>query len=1082
MKRILPAIAACLLLFVSNHSHAQRKGSAAEPIKSELFDGLKFRSIGPAFMSGRIADLAIDPTNENVWYVAVGSGGVWKTVNAGTTFKPIFDKQSVYSIGCVSLDPNNPYTVWVGTGENVGGRHAGFGDGIYRSQDGGETWENMGLENSEHISKIIVHPENSDVIMVASQGPLWSAGGDRGFFKSIDGGKSWKKTLGDNEFTGVTDMVYDPRDPNRIYAVTWQHHRTVASWMGGGKKSRLYVSNDAGDSWTQLKTGLPEGNWGKTGLAISSQNPDVLYAAIELNQRTGGVWRSENRGGSWTKMSDAVAGATGPHYYQEIFASPHKFDRLYLMNNRLMKSEDGGKTFANMDETAKHGDNHAVAFKASDPNYLLVGTDGGLYESFDLGATWRFMQNLPLTQFYKLAVDDAEPFYNIYGGTQDNSTEGGPSRTDNHHGIRNADWKVVLNWDGHQPATEPGNPDIMYGQRQEGTLSRIDLKSGEVIDIMPQAGANEDYERYNWDAPILVSPHSPSTIYHGSQRLWKSTDRGDSWVTLSGDLTRGQERMALPIMGGTQSWDSPWDLLAMSNFNTITSIAVSPKNEKVIFIGTDDGLIQVTSDEGKNWKKIEVSKLGVPSRCYVNDIKADLIDENTFYVALDNHKEGDYKPYLFKTTDKGASWKRIDNGLGTKNLVWRIVQDHEDKDLMFVGTEFGVFVTIDGGQSWTEMNGGIPTISFRDLAIQRRENDLVCASFGRGFYVLDDYTALRKVNKTQLAENASLFEPRRAWWYIEKSVLSFGGPRGSQGAQLFVAPNPDFGAVFTYYLKNEFKSLEKLRQESEKENNTNISFTGWEAIEDEAREIKPFVYLEIKDESGAVVNRIKATNKAGFNRVAWNLRVGGSGTLMLDKKNQKLTALLAAPGNYTATLFAFEQGKATQLGQPVKVLVERLGETALPGAPIEEVATFWRKYEQMTREVNTLKSQLATTRKVSDKLLLAAQSTNVNAGVLERIAKLKSELDAIDSQLNGNPAKVQVGEKVKPNIGDRLFALNRGISLSTHGPTATHLQTVAIIESEFESMNNELIKLRAEAQQIAAIIKDAGGPWIEGLE
>lgn len=1082
MNRISLLLIAFFLCLLGHQGFTQKNNSSSEPMDFKLFDNLEFRGIGPAFMSGRIADMAIDPTNENVWYVAVGSGGVWKTINAGTTFKPIFDDQPVYSIGCVTLDPNNPYTVWVGTGENVGGRHAGFGDGIYRSLDGGASWENMGLKDSEHISKIIVHPDNSDVIMVASQGPLWSPGGDRGFFKSIDGGKTWKKTLGDDQYTGVTDMVYDPRTPDRVYAVTWEHHRTVAAWMGGGEKSRLYVSDDAGDTWRKLEVGLPNGKWGKTGLAISSQNPDVLYAAIELNRTKGGVWRSDNRGGSWTKMSNAVAGATGPHYYQEIFASPHKFDRLYLMNNRLMKSEDGGSTFANMDETAKHGDNHAVAFKQSDPNYLLVGTDGGLYESFDLGATWRYMENLPLTQFYKVAVDDTEPFYNVYGGTQDNSTEGGPSRTDNHHGIRNADWKVVLNWDGHQPATEPGNPDIMYGQRQQGTLSRIDLKSGEVIDIMPQPGEGENFERYNWDAPILVSPHVPTTIYHASHRLWKSIDRGDSWKAISGDLTRNQERISLPIMGGTQSWDSPWDVGAMSNFNTITSIAVSPKNEKVIFIGTDDGLIHVTNDEGENWKKIEVGKLGIPNRCYVNDIKADLFDESTLYVALDNHKEGDYKPYLLKSTDKGATWKRIENGLGDKNLVWRIVQDDVNKDLMFLGTEFGIYFTVDGGASWTKMNGGVPTISFRDLAIQRRENDLVAASFGRGFYILDDYSALRNIGAQQLEESASLFEPRKAWWYMEKAIFDFDDTRGSQGSQLYMAPNPDFGAVLTYYLKEEVQSLKNIRQESEDSLVSNIPFSGWDALEDETLELKPFIYLEIKDQQGKIVNRIKATNKTGFNRVTWDLRVGGTGTIMLNQKEKRLTALLAAPGNYTATLNAFEKGQTSKLAGPVKVELERLGETALDGSSMEDVVAFWREYEQLTRDINILSLQLSNTQKASKQLFLAAASSSVDGEVIERIATLRKELDQLDSQFNGNPAKNEIGEKGMPTIGDRLFALNRGISTSTYGPTPTHLETVEIITSESQSINDKLSKLKAETKVIGAMIVKAGGPWIEGLE
>ena len=1083
MKRSYLTLLSMIIMLSSFNLEAQRRRSSSnsiKPIDAKLFTNLKFRNLGPAFMSGRIADIAIDPTNENVWYVAVGSGGVWKTNNAGTTFKPIFDDESVYSIGCITLDPDNPYVVWVGTGENVGGRHAGFGDGIYRSTDGGASWTNMGLKNSEHISKIIVHPKNSDVIMVASQGPLWSPGGERGFFKSIDGGKTWKKTLGDNQYTGVTDMVYDPRNPDRVYAVTWEHHRTIAAWMGGGEKSRLYVSDDAGDTWTQLKTGLPEGKWGKTGLAISPINPDVLYAAIELNRTTGGVWRSANRGGSWTKMSDAVAGATGPHYYQEIFASPHKFDRLYMMNNRLMKSEDGGKTFEYVDETAKHGDNHAIAFKASDPNYVLVGTDGGVYETFDLGATWRYMENLPITQFYKVAVDDAEPFYNVYGGTQDNSTEGGPSRTDNHHGIRNADWKVVLNWDGHQPATEPGNPNIMYGQRQQGTLSRIDLATGEVTDVMPQPGPDEDYERYNWDAPILVSPHDPATIYHGSQRLWKSTNRGDSWVALSNDLTRDQERVALPIMGRTQSWDSPWDVGAMSNFNTITSIAVSPQNEQVIFVGTDDGLIQVTENEGQSWKKIEVSAMGVPARCYVNDVKADLFDENTLYVALDNHKEGDYRPYLVKSTNKGASWTRIENGLGTQNLVWRIVQDHVNKDLMFAGTEFGVYVTLDGGGSWTEMSGGIPTISFRDLAIQRRENDLVAASFGRGFYVLDDYSALRNVNSSQMNEVATLFKPRKAWWYIERSIMDFDDARGSQGSQLYLAPNPDFGAVFTYYLRDDLQSLEAKRQASEKGQTGNISFPGWDAIEDETREIDPFIYLEIKDGQGNVINRVKAPGKKGFNRAAWNLRVGGTQALTLNGNTQEFNGLLCAPGMYSATLNKYEAGSFTQLAGPVDVEVEPLREGTLEGSSMGDVVAFWRAYENLTRDVSALAIQLSNARKTADKLFIAAQKANVESSVLSDIVSVRKELDQLDTELNGNPARNQIGERSRPTIGGRLFALNRGISMSTYGPTETHKTTMQIIKDQWGAMNTRLQAQQDIVSTIADKVKTAGGSWIEG--
>ena len=734
--RLFPIIAALLLPFASACSQSNAEEEEEGPLSSATFEGMELRNIGPALMAGRIADIAIVADDPATWYVAVGSGGVWKTTNAGTTWDSIFDDQSSYSIGAIGLDPSNPNTIWVGTGENVGGRHVGYGDGLYRSKDGGGSWENLGLENSEHISKIIVHPDDPNIVWVAAQGPLWSSGGDRGLYKTEDGGASWQNVLSAGEWTGVTDVIIDPRDPNRLYAATWQHHRTVAAYIGGGPESGIHMSEDGGASWTKLENGLPEGQAGKIGLALSPQNPDIVYAAIELDRRSGGVWRSVDRGASWTKRSDAVGGGTGPHYYTEIYASPHKAGRIYLVSNTSQVSEDGGETWRPINNEYKHVDDHAIAFRPDDPDYIMVGSDGGLYESYDNEKSWRFIDNLPVTQFYKVAVDDTEPFYLVYGGTQDNNSQGGPSRTDNRHGIRNSDWFITLFADGHQSAIEPGNPDIMYAEWQEGNLVRVDRTTGELVHIQPQASPGDPVERYNWDAPILVSAHNPQRLYFASYRLWRSDNRGDSWRALSGDLTRNEDRMLLPVMGRQWSWDAGWDMLAMSQYNTITSIGESPIDENILYIGTDDGIIQSTNDGGATWTRTEVGSLpGVPATAFVNDIRADLFDANTVYVALDNHKYGDYTPYLLKSTNGGQSWTSIVGNIPDRHLVWRIVQDHVNPNLMFTATEFGLFFTVDGGGRWIELNGGAPTISFRDVTIQRRENDVVAASFGaRLFY------------------------------------------------------------------------------------------------------------------------------------------------------------------------------------------------------------------------------------------------------------------------------------------------------------------------------------------------------------
>ena len=1073
MPNKIKLLALCGLLLAGLWLPAQE----TEKPKTDL-SGLAWRSLGPAFMSGRIADIAIHPQDDNIWYVAVGSGGVWKTVNAGVTWSSIFDGQGSYSIGCVSIDPRNPNRIWVGTGENVGGRHMGYGDGIYLSTDGGKSWENKGLKDSEHIGKIVVHPDNSDVVWVAAQGPLWNKGGQRGVYKSTDGGNNWKLVLGDEEWVGATELVMDPRNPMVLYAASWQRHRTVAAYMGGGPGSGLHRSTDGGESWEELKNGLPDGPMGKIGLAISPQQPDVLYAAIELNRRTGAIYRSTDRGATWEKRSEAVSGATGPHYYQELYASPHQFDRLYLMDVRIQVSEDGGKSFRRLKEEHKHSDNHAIAFRADDPDYLLVGTDGGLYESFDLAENWRYMANLPLTQFYKIALDDTEPFYNIYGGTQDNSTQGGPSRTDKVQGIQNSDWSVILNWDGHQPATEPGNPNIVYAERQEGTLSRVDMITGEVVDIQPQAGKDEDYERFNWDAPILVSPHQPSRIYFASQRVWRSDNRGDDWTAISGDLTRDQERFALPIMGSTQSWDNAWDVLAMSNYNTITSLAESPQKEGLIYAGTDDGIIQVTEDGGQNWRKIEVGSIkGIPATAFINDIKADLFDANTVYVALDNHKYGDFAPYLIKSTDAGRSWTSIKSNLPERTLIWRLVQDHVKSELLFVGTEFGVYCSVNGGAEWHALKGKFPTISVRDLAIQRRENDLVAASFGRGIFVLDDYSALREVSTEQQAQAATLFPTRDAWWYIPRSHLGFDEPRGDQGAGHYVADNPPFGAVFTYYLKEGLETAEAKRQKAEKEAD-NVTFPGWDALSAEANAPAPKVFLLIKDASGKTIRRVDGPVSAGFHRVAWDLR--HSSPLAITDGSFPMPGMLAAPGTYTATLHQQVDGSISTLGEAQSFTVKQLRKGALEAADPADVAKFWRSFEKTFGAYSALAARMEETNAYNERLakgLLAAP--NLDLSKHERFAEMQQELAQIAADFGGDPVRLGPGEKTQPTVFDRLFAVMRGVERSTYGPTSMHRSSLKLADEMIAETNNRLDAWRREAAMIGQAIQAAGGPWIQ---
>jgi len=1068
------------LLFLGLSLYAQE----TEPkIDSSLVAGLKFRNIGPAFSSGRIADIAIHPEDEQTWYVAVGSGNVWKTVNAGVTWKPIFDDQPSYSIGCITIDPGNPNTIWVGTGENVGGRHLGYGDGIYRSKDGGKTWKNMGLKTSEHISKIIVHPANSDILLVAVQGPLWTSGGERGLYKSADGGENWKKVLGANEWTGVTDIVMDPCNPDVLIAATWQRHRTVAAYIGGGPGSGIHRSTDGGESWEKLSTGLPKSSMGKIGLGISPFDSNILYAAITLDRRTGGVFISRDQGSSWAKQSDAVAGGTGPHYYQELYVSPHSEGRIYLAGVRFQVSEDHGKTFNRLKEVNKHSDNHSLNFIASDSDYLLAGTDGGIYESFDLAENWRYIGNLPLTQYYKLAVDDAVPFYNVFGGTQDNGTHAGPSRTVYAEGIRNADWQHILGGDGHQTATEPGNPGIVYGESQQGVLFRIDRVTGEQVFIQPQAGKDEPAERFNWDTPILVSAHDPARIYTASYRVWRSDNRGDSWESLSGDLTRGLERIKQPIMGRQQSWDNAWDLYAMSKYSTITSLGESPVQDGILYVGTDDGLIQVTRDGGNSWKQTEVGSIkGIPATAFVNDIRADLFDANTVYAALDNHKYGDYKPYIIKSSNAGNSWELISGTINQRTLVWRLVQDHVQKDLLFAATEFGIWFTIDRGDNWIRMKGGLPTIPFRDIQIQRRENDLVGASFGRGFYILDDLTPLRELTPGMLKEEAKLFPVKDAWLYIPRGVTV------DPGASEYRAENPPFGATFTYYLKEDIKSLKQVRKGSEKklnESGSNIPFPGWVALEAEHLEDTPTLVFAVKDEAGNMINHVKAPAKKGIHRVSWDLR-HASRNPMDPEKETKLTVesngYMVTPGVYSVSLFALNKGKMKQLTEAVSFEVSPLHEQVLEPATAAGIEEFRRTLEAAMLEYGAVNKALQETSKQLNLLKNACFRMEGDAkDLLEEVYSTEAEVQKLNEKLDGMQSKGQVGVQEAANLSMRWGVAQMGLATS-YGPTAMHKESLQIGIEEMKPIKEQVQTLKnTTLPALEEKLRQAGAPIAEEL-
>lgn len=1057
----------------------EAKESKDTPVlDSKLVSGLSMRGIGPALMSGRIGDIVVDPAKRSTWYVAVASGNVWKTENNGTTWEPIFDTYGSYSIGCVAIDPSNRLVIWVGTGENNSQRSVGYGDGVYKSIDGGKKFEKVGLDGSEHIGKILIDPRNSDIVYIAAQGPLWSAGGDRGLYKTTDGGKTWTAILQISENTGVSDIHFDPRNPDVIYAAAYQRRRHVWTLIDGGSESGVHKSTDGGATWKAINNGLPGDDKGRIGLAVSPMKPDVVYAIVEAAKDGSGFYRSEDGGENWKKMSDYLSGS--PQYYQEIYADPHVFDRVYSMDTYVMVTEDGGKTFSRLGQEWKHVDDHAIAFDPGDPEHLITGCDGGIYETWDRGKSWRYTANLPITQFYKCAVDNDSPFYNVYGGTQDNATQGGPSRTRHVHGIRNSDWFITVFGDGFDPAVDPEDPNIVYSQWQYGGLVRYDKRNGERIDVKPQEEREGPPLRWNWDSALMISPHLHTRLYYGSQILFRSDDRGDSWRAVSPDLTRNLDRNKLEVMGRIWSVDAVAKNNSTSFYGTIVSISESPLQEGLLYVGTDDGLIQVSGDGGGSWTKYE-KFANVPEYSYVSDIEASLHDVNTVYAALDNHKKGDFKPYVVRSTNRGKSWESISGNLPERGTVYTIVQDHVNARLLFAGTEFGVFFTLDEGKEWIQLKEGIPTIIIRDLEIQRRENDLVAASFGRGFYILDDFTPLRYLTPETLKKETFMFPVKKAWMYIQTNPLA-GREKAYQGAGFYTAPNPPFGATFSYYLKNSMKTNKELRREKESElakEGKDVFYPSWEALKQEDREEKPGIFLTVRDAEGNMVRRIEGKSSKGIHRVTWDFRYPGFAPANLESDGY---GPMAVPGTYTVSVDKREGGTFTQLIAPVDFEVEPLGFSSLSEMEREQILAFQKKTGELQRAVMGADAAAGeAANRITYIKNVIEKTPAVQIRLRDGARSLELRLTDLRERINGDPTKSRRSEPAMDGIMDRINQIVRGHWSTTSPPTETHKKNYDIAAEEFATILEELRTLiEADLPALEKELEEAGAPWTPG--
>lgn len=976
-------------------------------ILDSTVNNLTWRCIGPANMGGRIDDFAVAESDPYIIYSATASGGLWKTTNNGVTWEPVFDDQPTSTIGDVTVAPSNPEIVWVGTGEANNRQSSSWGNGVYKSYDGGKTWQHMGLDDTQTIGRLIIDPFDPNIVTVAVGGHLWGPNVQRGVFKTTDGGQTWTKTLFVDENTGCTDLAMDPSNNKILYAAMYQRRRRGWGFMGGGTGSGLYKSIDGGDTWTKLTKGLPEGNTGRIGIDIYRKDPNIVYAIVE--HKEGGVFRSEDKGESWIRMSNTNP---RPMYYSQIRVDPNNDLRIWVLGARMYTSYDGGKTFKTDVVSRVHGDHHALWINPANSNHMVLGSDGGIYFSYDKGITWDFICILPLGQFYEVGFDFQTP-YNIYGGLQDNGSWGGPSSTKYRIGITNADWFRVGGGDGFYTQVDPEDHNILYVESQNGNLRRMNLYTDETKSIRPEPEDEKERYRFNWNTPVLISPHDSKTIYYGGNKLFKSTDRGDTW-TASIDLTTQQDRDKIPLMGIMPDTATLSRNDGISTYGNIITISESPVKQGILWVGTDDGNVQLSEDGGDTWTNLIEKIPGVPEYTYVSRIVASNFNEARAYVTLDGHRNDDLKPYVYVTENSGKKWRSISSNLPHGSTANVIREHHRNPDLLFVGTERGAYFTIDRGKTWSQFKGNLPMVPVDDITIHPRENDLIFGTHGRSIYVLDDVTPLEELHETVLQSESHLFTIRPA------ERFQAYNHKGSTGHKMFIAPNPGFGAIITY----------------------NLNFKP---------DKKDTVLVTILDKEGKKIRELKGTKKLGFNRIHWDLRY--EPPVIEERERFVPRGPFVVPGEYTVELKA----KGNNLTNTVQVEIDSRIQISRADLIAQRDAALalnklYARGHKANKRVQDLLKQIADLKKHLKKV------KNLETSIAADIDSLESQLKDIQLKLTGSRRR----RDIQPVVRD-ISRLAGNIIGYTAAPSDHQMKQMERLSGKLDSILKEMENLMKTA-------------------